>query len=75
MLLCGDIAWACPYLDRDLLMGWKATPIKKPDIKIWLAAPLYLIWAIWKEMNKVVFENAEFSIPRLKNTFVLTIWS
>ena len=56
-------------------MGWKATPIKKPDRKIWLATPSYLVWAIWKERNKVVFENAEFSFPRLKNTFVLTIWS
>ena len=26
-------------------------------------------------MNKVVFENAEFSLPRLKNSFVLTVWS
>ena len=55
--------------------GWKATPIKKSDRKIWLAAPLLLIWAFWKERNKVVFENAEFSLPRLKNSFVLTIWS
>ena len=56
-------------------MCWKATPIKKPYRKIWLAAPWYLIWAIWKERNKVGFENAEFSLPRLKNSFVLTIWS
>ena len=60
-----------PYLARDLLIGWKTTPIKKPDRKIWLVAPLYLIWAIWKERNEVVFENAEFSLPRLKNPFGL----
>ena len=75
LLSCADIAWACFYLGRDLLMGWKATPIKKLDRKIWMAAPLYLIWAIWKERNKVVFENAEFSVPRLMNFFVLSIWS
>ena len=43
LISCVDIACACPYLVRDLLMGWKATLIKKPDRKIRLAAPLYLI--------------------------------
>ena len=43
LISCVDISWVCPYLARDLLMGWKATPIKKPDRKIWLAAPLHLI--------------------------------
>ena len=56
-------------------MGWKATHIKKLDRKIWLVALLHLIWAIWKERNKVVFENAEFSFPKLNNSFILTIWS
>ena len=55
LLLCANIVWACPYMARDLLMGWKATPIKKPDRKIWLAAPLHLIWASWKERNRVIF--------------------
>ena len=55
LISCANIAWACPYLARDFLLGWKATPIKKPDRKIWLAAPMHLIWAIWKEGNKVFF--------------------
>ena len=49
--------------------------MKKAEKKVGLAAPLYLIWEIWKEMNRVVFENANFSLQRLKDSFMLSIWS
>ena len=34
LISCADIAWVCPYLAIDLLTGWKATLVKKPDRKI-----------------------------------------
>ena len=72
---CADTVWACPFLASDVLIGRKAVPIRKPERKIWLVAPLHLFWAIWKERNRVDFESAEFSLHRLKNSFVISIWS
>ena len=52
-------------------------PIKKRVRKIWREAPLCLIWAIWKERNRIVFDNVTFSFPRIKSSFVsmLTSWT
>ena len=43
--------------------------------KVWKAAPLCLFWAVWKERNRIAFDNEEFSIHRLKNSFVCYLWS
>ena len=48
--------------------------MRKDEKKVWIAVPLYLISAIWKERNRVVLENA-VSKHRLKASFVLSIWS
>ena len=42
--------------------------------KVWKAAPLCLFWAVWKEGNKIAFDNEGFSIYRLKNSFVCNLW-
>ena len=47
-------AWACPHSVKDLLLCWNAFPIRKQVRKIWKVAPLYLIWAIWKEKQNCV---------------------
>ena len=36
--------------------------------------PLCLFWEIWKEINRIAFENEELSIHRLKNYFVCNLW-
>ena len=43
--------------------------------KVWKVAPLCLFWQVWKERNKIAFDNEELSIHRLKNSFVCNIWS
>ena len=43
--------------------------------KIWMATPLCLFWLVWKERNKVAFENEDLLIQRMKNSFVCNIWS
>ena len=32
-----------------------------------------LLWAIWKEKNRLVFENESFSIIRLKQSFITSL--
>ena len=63
----------CPLLVKDLMLGWLRLPLRKKDLKLWRAVPLYLIWAIWKERNRVVFEDDGFSRTRLKKN--LSSWA
>ena len=46
----------------------------KKHRKVWKTALLCLLWAIWKERNRIAFENEELSIHRLKNSFVCNLW-
>ena len=63
-----------PYSIRDTLLGWCGINMGKKHIKVWKAAPLCLFWEIWKERNRIAFENEELSIHRLKNYFVCNLW-
>ena len=62
--------WVCPLLVKDLILGWICIPLRKKDSRLWKAAPLCLLWAIWKERNNVIFEDECFSFSRPKS-FVL----
>ena len=45
--------------------------VGKKWLKVWKTVPLCIFFLlIWKERNKIVFENGEFSIQRLKNSFI-----
>ena len=38
-------------------------------------APLCIFWLVWKERNLLAFGNEEFSLQRLKYSFVCNLWS
>ena len=44
---------------------------------MWKVALPCILWAIWKERNRVVFDNDSFSPTRLKHSFItsLTSWA
>ena len=48
--------WVCHFLVKDLILGLPSLPLRKQVSKFWKAVPLRLMWAIWKERNRVVFE-------------------
>ena len=68
------IIWVLPYSVRDTLLGWRGINMGKKGSKVWMATPLCLFWAVWKERNRIAFENEELSIYRLKNSFVCNLW-
>ena len=51
------VNWVLPGSVRETLNGWQGSLIRKNLKKLWLAAPLCLVWIIWKERNKAVFED------------------
>ena len=59
--------WVCPVWVKDLMLGWIHLPLRKKYSKLWKAAPLCLLWAIWKERNNVIFEDDCFFLSRLKS--------
>ena len=64
------LMWVLPYSVRDTLLGWRSINLGKKRSKVWMTAPLCLFWAVWKERNKIAFENEEFSIQRLKYIYI-----
>ena len=64
------LSWACPRSAKELLEGWSCSTIRKKTKNLWMAAPLYLFWAIWRERNRIVFDNVDFCFSRLKTSFI-----
>ena len=69
------VYWASPYLVKDLLHNWLHFSVRKKDKAIWRVAPLILFWAIWKERNRIIFEDATFSTLRLKISFIRSLYT
>ena len=64
------LSWACLLSAKELLEGWSRSTSRKKTKKLWMAAPLYLFWAIWRERNRIVFDNVDFSLFILKSSFI-----
>ena len=50
-------------------------PVRKKAKAIWRAVPLLLFWAIWKERNRIIFEDATFSSRRLKLSVICSLFT
>ena len=69
------VMWILPLLARDTFLGWHGSFVRKKRRKAWMATPLCLFWSIWKERNRIAFENEDLSIQRMKYSFVCNRWS
>ena len=69
------VNWVLPLTVRDTLIGWSDSFVDKKRGKAWRAALLCLFWTIWKERNRIVFDNEVLSIQKMKNSFVCNLFS
>ena len=63
------VNWVLPFTVRDVSFK------DKKHRKVWWAIPLCLFWTVWKERNRIVFDNEVLSIQRLKNSFICNLFS
>ena len=64
-----SVLWVLPSSVKEVLLGWHGSFVDKKRRKVWRAA-LCHFWMVWKERNRIAFENEEFLIQRLKYSFV-----
>ena len=68
------VFWVLPFSVRNTLIEWRGFMLGKKCRKVWKAALLCLFWAVWMERNRIAFDNEDFSVHRLKNSFVCNLW-
>ncbi|RVW39045.1 putative ribonuclease H protein [Vitis vinifera] len=69
------VNWVLQLTVKDTLLGWSDSFVDKKRGKIWWAAPLCLFWTMWKERNRIAFDNEALLIQRLKTSFVCNLFS
>ena len=55
--------------------SWLNFPVRKKAKALWRAAPLILFWVIWKERNRIIFEDVTLSTLRLKLSFIRSLFA
>ena len=66
------IGWVFPFSVRQVLLAWQGSQVGKKRKKVWRAASLCIFWTVWRERNRVAFDNEAFSAYRLKSfSFVI----
>lgn len=75
LLFVLDIVWVLLLLVSDSMSSWAKIFVRKADRKGCKAAMRCLMWAIWKEQNRIVFRDDSFLLSRLKSAFLYSLWS
>lgn len=72
-----DLSCVFPQKAFDLISLWQSLPPPQISTKFWVFCLHALIWAIWKERNRRVFENASADLSSVWDSFVYLVssWS
>ena len=66
------VHWVLHSTVRGKLLGWNGAFVGKERAKAWRAAPLCLLWTLWKERNGRAFNNVERADQAIKYSFLYT---
>ena len=66
-----DVQWVLHSSIKRNLIGWHGAFVSKRKEKAWRAAPLCLMWTLWKERNERVFNETERFDQALKFSFLV----
>ena len=75
LLAIFGVSWVFPLFVSETLLSWNGSFVGKRHKKAWLAAPLCIFWTTWGERNRLVFEDVNISVNRMKSTFLCNLWS
>ena len=67
-----DVQWVLHSSIKRNLIGWHGAFMSKRREKAQRAAPLCLMWTLWKERNERVFNDIKRSDQALKHSFLYT---
>ena len=67
--------WVCPPSVNELFLGWFSLHSRKEENFFWRMAALCLLCSLLKERNKIVLEDEQFSLDRLKSSFLRSLSS
>jgi len=56
-----------------LLNCWKFLGHEHPGEAIWKVIPAFLMWSIWRERNRRIFEDNEYDVLLLKSSFLRSL--
>ena len=68
-----DYNWVFSLTVCQFLLTWQSDSVGKKRKRVWMAAPLCLLWTLWNERNKAAFKNKTPSVHRMKSTFLFTL--
>ena len=66
------VQWVIHFSVKRNLLGWHGSFVGKKREKAWRAAPLCLMWTIWKERNRRAFDDIERNDQDIKSMFLYT---
>ncbi|RVW42464.1 putative ribonuclease H protein [Vitis vinifera] len=66
------VQWVMHSSVKRNLLGWHGSFVGKKREKAWRAAPLCLMWTIWKERNRRAFNDIERNDQDIKSIFLYT---
>ena len=75
LLAIFGVSWVFPLSVKETLLSWHGSFVGKRRKKAWMAAPLCIFWTIWRERNRLVFEDVIISINMMKSTFLCSLLS
>ncbi|KAI8026313.1 hypothetical protein LOK49_LG02G00101 [Camellia lanceoleosa] len=69
------IPWVQPKGVVDMLWSWRGARVGRSRRRVWLLVPSCLLWLVWLERNRRIFQGLQRSVLWLEDRFLVTLYS